>query len=265
MWNLHSILRYRRSRLLFVVWVAIISTIIICTLSPRVDLSPPTPSRTQALISTAVQPGVKYFVENANSSHLDARFSVGTPSHELPQPDALRNLVASFVSTMRDLNVTTWLAHGTLLGWYWGRKFLPWDMDADMHMTLSDLTKLAMEYNMTTHAYGSSKYLLDINPMALAHGESGNQDNTNRIDARWIDMQTGLFADITAVESMQSRGKRKLQLLKANDGHKYLEKHVLPLNKSMFEGFEVYIPHAAEVVLAQEYSNAALSSKVFRG
>lgn len=34
----------------------------------------------------------------------------------------LVKLLQSYLSTMVDLGVETWLAHGSLLGWWWNRK-----------------------------------------------------------------------------------------------------------------------------------------------
>jgi len=35
---------------------------------------------------------------------------------------AVSKLMQSYLSTMADLGVETWLMHGTLLGWWWNKK-----------------------------------------------------------------------------------------------------------------------------------------------
>jgi hypothetical protein len=53
--------------------------------------------------------------------HYDRRFirEVLAPA---AQRDAIRVLVQTYLSTCRDLGVQTWLMHGSLLGWWWGKK-----------------------------------------------------------------------------------------------------------------------------------------------
>jgi hypothetical protein len=53
-------------------------------------------------------------------------------------------------------------------------------------------------------------------------------------------------------------------VLKAKDGHAHLGGHVTPLQRSAFEGIEVDVPTAPEKLLAQEYSESALTVRVFR-
>jgi hypothetical protein len=78
---------------------------------------------------------------------------------------------------------------------------MPWDLDADVQVSESDMYFLAAYHNMTTHYYhyenmpAGRNYLLEINPH-FVHREQ--DDDFNVIDARWIDMETGLFIDITA-------------------------------------------------------------------
>ena len=76
-------------------------------------------------------------------------------------------------------------------------------------------------------------------------------------------MQTGLYIDITA-PSVHRDGEGKQIVFKAKDGHAHLGEHVTPLQRSAFEGIEVDVPTAPEKLLAQEYSESALTARVFR-
>jgi hypothetical protein len=38
------------------------------------------------------------------------------------QQRALRDLMRTYLSTFAHIGVDTWLAHGSLLGWWWGKK-----------------------------------------------------------------------------------------------------------------------------------------------
>lgn len=38
------------------------------------------------------------------------------------QNEVLKNLVQTYLATFSDLGIETWLMHGSLLGWWWGKK-----------------------------------------------------------------------------------------------------------------------------------------------
>jgi hypothetical protein len=63
----------------------------------------------------------KYFHESTFNQHYDGRFGAKALSDE-ERPVHLRALIQTYLSTMHDIGIETWLAHGTLLGWYWNRK-----------------------------------------------------------------------------------------------------------------------------------------------
>ena len=159
-------------------------------------------------------------------SHCDPRFA---PSQLPGIPEtrqALFALMMSYAATMKDLRAETWLAHGTLLGWYWNQKFLPWDNDIDVHMSTTTLAGLVSQ-NMTQYPFlvdGESQprvYLLDINPH---FNLATTRDVANKIDGRWIDTTNGKYIDITAVHV--SSGKPEYVsfeqgALFSKDGHQY--------------------------------------------
>ena len=67
------------------------------------------------------------FVSNPVSSydvHYDDRYS-RILLEDPEQREAIKVLVQTYLATFRDLGVQTWLMHGTLLGWWWGKKVLP--------------------------------------------------------------------------------------------------------------------------------------------
>jgi hypothetical protein len=90
-------------------------------------------------------------------------------------------------------------------------------------ITESSIYYLAAYYNMTTFwfktpGYKQGKnYLLDINPNYKNREQT---DIENRIDARWIDTETGLFIDITAarynITHPQGEG-----MMSCKDGHEF--------------------------------------------
>ncbi|KAL8739132.1 MAG: hypothetical protein Q9181_000161 [Wetmoreana brouardii] len=147
--------------------------------------------------------------------------------HELDYDDQrtnLTSLIQSYLSTMADLGAETWIIHGTLMGWWWNRKaslaIMPWDSDIDVHVAEDTMHFLASYYNMTIHTVRSTyapqgkNYMLEINPKWV---DGSPNDELNQIDARWIDMLSGVFIDITAVR----RKRKNPGILFCKDRHRY--------------------------------------------
>jgi hypothetical protein len=183
-------------------------------------------------------------------------------------------MVQSYFATMNDIGAQTWIMHGTLLGWWWNRKIFPWDSDVDVQMSESSMRYIADWYNMTVHHYrfsadddgvglGGRDYLLEINPN---YSNESVHDIHNRIDARWIDMDSGLFIDITTLRpnrTAQALGIPGMMMCK--DLHWYRERDVYPLRDSIFEGVRVKIPFAYSELLEEEYGAKSLSRTRFEG
>jgi hypothetical protein len=204
----------------------------------------------------------RYFPLSPLSSHLDARFAAPTRPTTPERQAALTRLLRSFVGTMEDVGIITWLAHGSLLAWHWSARIFPWEWDLDVHVYLQGLEKLASCCNGSMYEYSTrEKYLLDVN--AFVWERNGIVDPNNRIDARWIDLATGLYVDITAVE--EADDAEEGGSLAAKDGHRYRKRNVLPLRVAWFEGVEVLVPRNATVLLEHEYGKEALVRRVFRG
>ena len=159
-------------------------------------------------------------------SHCDPRFAPSQPPSLEETRRTLFGLMKSYAATMKDLRAETWIAHGTLLGWYWNQKFLPWDNDIDLQMASVTLANL-VHHNMTEYSYTVAgehtprTYLLDINPH---YKIASTRDVANKIDGRWIDTTNGKYIDITAVHV--STGKPEYissdqGVLFSKDGHQY--------------------------------------------
>ncbi len=160
-------------------------------------------------------------------SHCDPRFAPSQPPGIEETKKTLFALLKSYAATMEDLRAETWIAHGTLLGWHWNQKFLPWDNDIDVQMSMKTLVGLATTLNMSEHQYpvaGEDRprtYLLDVNPH---YTKASTLDVANKIDASWIDTTNGKYIDITALHV--SPGKTEHMpfdqgILFCKDGHHY--------------------------------------------
>ncbi|RFU32722.1 hypothetical protein B7463_g3618, partial [Scytalidium lignicola] len=207
---------------------------------------------------------VKYFHESIFSAHYDGRFADRSLSTE-DQKLALKNLMQTYLATCKEIGVETWLMHGTLLGWWWNRKILPWDSDNDVQMTETSMHYLASYYNMTTYHYRTVRmpqgrtYLLEVNPHYL---NSKQTDNLNVIDARWIDTTSGLFIDITTARYNHTHPAGK-GMLSCKDGHEYRDTYIFPLRDTDFEGAPAKIPWGYKDLLLSEYTERALTNRHF--
>ncbi|KAF2840998.1 hypothetical protein M501DRAFT_1010159 [Patellaria atrata CBS 101060] len=201
--------------------------------------------------------GQKYFHESTANRALP-------PSERLPH---LQALVKTYLSTMNDIGIETWIMHGTLLGWWWNRKIMPWDSDLDVQMSLTSMEYMASYYNMTIHHYhfpGEEKprdYMIEVNP----HYTNGSlTDRHNVIDARWIDINTGMFIDIAALrQDVEADPTGELGKMRCKDRHRYERTHLFPLRDSYFENTPVKIPYAYSQLLEKEYGAKSLTQVDF--
>ncbi|KAI1201999.1 LicD family-domain-containing protein [Nemania serpens] len=134
----------------------------------------------------------KYFHEpgwDLESGHYDARYFRGKVPYEQHRP-ALRYLVRSYLTTFRDLGAETWLAHGSLLGWWWNGRIMPWDYDLDVQVSVATLALLGERYNRSLYEYeyevdGDEAVLLGVaSPESESGSESGSGGSSGRISAR---------------------------------------------------------------------------------
>ncbi|KAF1351302.1 LicD family-domain-containing protein [Delphinella strobiligena] len=229
----------------------------LCALGSPVFGRPPSKSNTKP----KVDPPSKYFHESSFNPHYDGRFASKPLSYDQHRLH-LTSLLQTYLSTMNDIGVETWIMHGTLLGWFWNRKVMPWDSDLDVMVTEQSMAHLAGYYNMTVHHFNlplvehGRDYLLEINP----HWTNGSTtDSLNVIDARWVDMDTGLFIDITTLRpnrTAQAQGHEGSMMVK--DRHHYNFSDIFPLRESLFEDTPVYIPYAYTDILIEEYTAESL-------
>lgn len=206
----------------------------------------------------------KYFHEPGGTNelgHYDARYFNGKVPYDEHRV-ALRQLIRSYLTTLDHLGVETWIAHGSLLGWWFNGKIMPWDYDLDVQVSTTTLYYLGKNYNRTEHSWTyedpiagtemNKTYLLDINPH---HVELTRGDGKNIIDARWIDTSNGMFIDITG---LAERSKSKPGIWSCKNHHYYRTRDIYPLRMSEFEGVTALIPYEFEKILAEEYGMKSL-------
>ncbi|KAK0756972.1 hypothetical protein N5P37_010497 [Trichoderma harzianum] len=207
----------------------------------------------------------KYFTEPGGSlalSHYDQRYFKGEISYE-EHRDVLRQLIRSYLTTLHEHGVETWLAHGTLLGWWWNGQIMPWDYDLDVQVSNNTMTWLGENMNRTEHTHSfndvSKTYLLDVNPH---HVDLTRGDGMNIIDARWIDTSNGMFIDITAV---RERDADMPGTWSCKNKHRYGSQDLWPMRVTEFEGVKARIPYNFEDILRGEYGDKSLVVEEFQG
>ena len=237
----------------------------------------------------------KYFHEVGR--HQDWRFF-----RSCDHKPIIHRMARAWFRFAREAGIDTWLAHGLALGWYWNRMNLPWDNDIDVQVSFSGLEKL-VRYNQSivfdfhdtdSVNFGVGGYFLDVNSNVYCR----ENDLHNVIDARFIDIFSGYFVDITALsyvpQNMKPESEELSQALEpsyvvyqanpthnhkemyasiaetrdhfianhllvyAKDLHFYTTTDILPLLETMFEGVVVHVPSRIESMLKREYPKGFL-------
>ncbi|KAL1841686.1 hypothetical protein VTJ49DRAFT_6725 [Mycothermus thermophilus] len=265
----------------------------------------------------------KYFHEAGKShelQHYDIRFFRGEVPYSLHR-EVLTHLIRAYLKTFsEELKLETWLAHGTLLGWFWNGHNLPWDFDVDVQVTGDVMLQLSLRYNQSVFSYtyesseeedrlwdewglpikdkgkkteqqqqdkgketdkskeegkkdvrrrrtkreGKNKrtryYYLDINPFATRLDRGFGH---NAIDARWIDVATGMYVDITALMERDPKGKPGI--ISCKNLHHYTPDELFPLRETEFEGVPALVPYDYEKVLGDEYGKKSMVVTEFHG
>ena len=214
----------------------------------------------------------KYFHEPDGSEalhHYDSQYYhkvLGTAEKK----DTQTHLIRSYLEFFQKNGMETWLAHGTLLGWWWNAQLLPWDWDIDTQVSTVTLEYLAENYNGTIYTYTSEKdieinpttqkkgplsrqYHLDINPAIYTRHRN---EGENVIDARWIDIQNGLYIDVTGLA--ETDPKEAPGVWSCKNYHRYRTRDLWPMRQSIYEGFVAKVPYAYERILSEEYGEKAL-------
>ncbi|KAL5115804.1 mannosyltransferase [Pleosporales sp. CAS-2024a] len=211
----------------------------------------------------------KYFHEPAGPGlgHYDRRFFRGKASDQ-ERMDTQAHMIRAYLTFFNDNKLDTWIAHGTLLGWWWNGKRLPWDVDLDTQVLDRTLERLGAEFNQTLYQYeyessgGSLKrtYLLDVNPWIT---ERVRGDGMNVIDARWIDVRNGLYIDITGLS--ETRRESHPGTYSCKNYHNYAIEDLYPMRETVFEGVFAKVPYAYDKILTEEYTEKALVKTDFNG
>lgn len=163
----------------------------------------------------ALQP--KYLSEAVHISqfggmgyHRDKRFFNGGLVEEYQEYQSrLNSLIRTWLKFTRANGLLTWVAHGSLYGYLYNGKNFPWDNDYDVQMPIRHLHLLSQYFNqslvMEDPREGNGKFLVDVGTSITVRTNGNGQNN---IDARFIDVDSGLYVDITGL-SVSSNPQRE--------------------------------------------------------
>lgn len=188
----------------------------------------------------------------------------------------LDRLLRSWNRFAEEKGIITWIMHGPLLSWYWDGLMFPFDVDIDIQMPALELARLARNYNQTLvvedPSEGYGRFLIDVGSYIHNRGIS---ENLNHIDARFVDIDSGIYIDITGLSKSKANTPEEYndnQLANINKGiddnqvevyndrrkHFYTLDQLSPLRYSMLGGVPVFIPHTITDRLIFEYSKGLL-------
>lgn len=216
---------------------------------------------------------------NDQGYHYDWRFFEGTLNGirkgwtdeelYLRQEVILDRLTRNWFRFAHEKGLTSWNMHGPLLSWYWNGMMFPFDNDLDIQMPIGDLARLGELYNQTLVIEdieeGFGKYLIDVGTFIHNRDISKRE---NHIDARFIDIDSGLYIDITGLSTstaeIQEQFEKDKELVNIskdhneeiyNDRRKHFYKHeqLSPLKYSMLGGVPSYAPNDITKRLMFEY------------
>ena len=186
---------------------------------------------------------MKFFRELPNNSHLDLYY--GKKSSKNIIRNELKKIYNEFYNLCEKNNIIFILMHGSLIGWYFGKRMLPWDDDIDICIFGNNINKL-----IKLNKYETDNLILFINPNFLNRSLS---DKHNIIDARVISKKIGVFIDITFLYKSKTN-----YIVNCKSPHFYNIKDLIPLKKTIFEDIVTYIPNNYRKCLVQEYGHKVL-------
>ncbi|GEQ70243.1 hypothetical protein JCM33374_g3919 [Metschnikowia sp. JCM 33374] len=185
----------------------------------------------------------------------------------------IQHMVRAWFRFSEANGVNSWVNYGSLLGWAYNGVNLPWDTDVDIQIPIAQLDKLSRRFNSTIITEnprdGNAKYFFEVSPTYTRQG-----NGRNFIDARFIEINTGLYIDISVLAHTSDQSPKSLmaslseeEKLRAIPVHCknwnwHLLDEILPIRSTIFEGSPVYIPKNISSILSRKYGQDSFTSKL---
>lgn len=184
----------------------------------------------------------------------------------------LQHIIKAWFEFAETEKVALWVNYGSLLGWAYNGVNMPWDTDIDVQLPIVQLDRLARKYNNTlvleNPRSGNAAYLFEVSPTYVKQGNS-----KNFIDARFIDINLGLYIDISALshtndvpplavyELDDDLAKLKTMAVHCKHWNWHRIDELLPIRHTFFEGLPIYIPKNVLSILGKKYGKSSYTTK----
>ncbi|CUS20400.1 LAQU0S01e05754g1_1 [Lachancea quebecensis] len=164
----------------------------------------------------------------------------------------LHRMARAWQSFASHQKIIYWLAHGNLLSWFWQGTNFEWDYDIDIQMPVRHMEYLSANFNSSIIISNDEgyigRYYLEVNPL---YADKNRGSGMNVIDARFIDVETGLYIDLTSISMVGDSADYQFG---DKNHHSYSSIDLLsPVRETMYEGSKTYIPAAVQNILSDEY------------
>lgn len=189
---------------------------------------------------------MKFFTEMQGNSHYDLKYGKKVSKDVLI--NELKSLLFTLTSICNEKKIKLIIMHGSLIGWHFNQKILPFDNDIDVCILEEDLIEF-----IKCDGLESNDYIIKVNPNFINRNSS---DKDNVIDARIISKKCGVFIDITFLTTVIDNN-----FYCCKSPHYYNKNIIKPLTKSKFEDCNIYIPKNYKHCLFQEYGKDVLKPK----
>ncbi|EGW35807.1 uncharacterized protein SPAPADRAFT_64885 [Spathaspora passalidarum NRRL Y-27907] len=223
-----------------------------------------------------------------DGNHYEWRFFNGKWRDRYRHSLLLERILRNWFKFCQKYGIISWINYGSLLGWYRNGAIYPFDLDLDMQMSMYHMTILGKKFNQTLVVEdlheGTGKYLIDVG--TFIHNRYKIGVFLNHIDARFIDVDSGLYIDLTALASTKKYSDVHPKFFKDicddpvegpvleddgeievyNDRNDWVHKYnnISPLRLSMLEGVPVYIPKQIVKRMKFQYPCGTLNNFEFR-
>ena len=154
-------------------------------------------------------------------------------------PCCLKHIIEifkNFAYTIKKFGGRYFLFGGGLIGWYRNRKIVPYDHDLDV--------MVGMEF------WKSKRFKQFLNELKVKHGYHINWLSWNKLKI-YYSKRNHNFIDLWP---FSRKGKDKLRI-KSRMWKVHNASYVLPLRKSKFEGFVIWVPNNPASLLTAEYGS----------
>ncbi|KAK6456798.1 LicD family-domain-containing protein [Scheffersomyces xylosifermentans] len=180
---------------------------------------------------------------------------------ERERQSVIHHMVRAWFQFAEMNGFASWLNSGSLIGWAYNGVNMPFDTDVDVHMPITQVDRMGRLFNnsiiVENPRFGNAKYYLEIAP---TYTKQGNGENF--IDGRFIDINSGLYIDISALQHTDDKAPTGLvpnqnepgtMMVHCKNWNWHSLDELMPLRQTYFEGGSVYIPRNVSQILWRKY------------